>query len=98
MVYVVERDLAGLSSSDLLRGLYRSILVLQEQGAPVSGYLDSTIVLNDEACSATSKARPRPIGRPEPGAGLPFDRIVRAVTVKPKGEVDDASAFHSCDR
>jgi hypothetical protein len=88
MVYVVERYLPGLFRSDLLRGLSR--LEQGEERAdeePVVRYLGSTIVLGDEACfcqfegpseAAVAEANRR--------AGLPFDRIVPAVTVKPKGE------------
>jgi hypothetical protein len=88
MVYVVERYLPGLLRSDLLRGLSR--LGRVEDGAEETAavrYLDSTIVLEDEACfcrfegpseAAVAEANRR--------AGLPFDRIVPAVTVKPKGE------------
>ena len=89
MVYVVERYLPGLSRSDLLRGLSR---LEQESRAPQRDpevrYLGSTIVLGDEACfcqfegpsaAAVAEANRR--------AGVPFDRIVPAVTVKPEGEV-----------
>jgi hypothetical protein len=88
MVFVVERYLPGLLRSDLLcrlsrleRGEGRA-----EEPAEVR-YLGSTIVLGDEACycefegpseAAVAEANRR--------AGLPFDRIVSAVTVTPKGE------------
>ena len=82
MVYVVERYLPGLVRSDLLLGLSRI------EGALEVDYLGSTIVLEDEACycrfegpSVTAVAE---VNR---RAGLPFDRIVPAITVKPKGEV-----------
>jgi hypothetical protein len=88
MVYVVERYLPGLLRSDLLRGLSRlEQLKNADQGQAVR-YLGSTIVLEDEACychfdgldeAAVAEANRR--------AGLAFDRIVLAVTVKPKGEV-----------
>ena len=83
MVYVVERYLPGLSRSDLLQGLSRL-----ERDREVR-YLGSTIVLGDEACfcqfegpseAAVAEANRR--------AGLSFDRIVPAVSVRPtKGEV-----------
>ena len=83
MVYVVERYLPGLSRSDLLQGLSRL-----ERDREVR-YLGSTIVLDDEACfcqfdgpseAAVAEANRR--------AGLSFDRIVPAVSVRPtKGEV-----------
>jgi hypothetical protein len=85
MVYVVERYLPGLSRSDLLRGLTR----LEHSAETEVRYLGSTIVLADEACfcefegpseAAVAEANRR--------AGLSFDRIVLAVTVRPmKGEL-----------
>ena len=85
MVYVVERYLPGLSRSDLLRGLTR----LEQVSETEVRYLGSTIVLGDEACfcefegpseAAVAEANRR--------AGLSFDRIVLAVTVRPmKGEL-----------
>ena len=88
MVYVVERYLPGLSRSDLLHELAK---LERTQELPYEAgevrYLGSTIVLGDEACycrfegpseAAVAEANRR--------AGLPFDRIVPAVTVTPKGE------------
>ena len=88
MVFVVERYLPGLSRSDLLHELSR-LERTQESPCEAGGvrYLDSTIVLGDEACycrfegpseAAVAEAKRR--------AGLSFDRIVPAVTVTPKGE------------
>jgi len=87
MVYVVERYLPGLSRSDLLRGLSRLQQLVGRAGDDSEvRYLDSTIVLPDEACycrfegpseAAVAEANRR--------AGLPFDRIVPAVTVNPEG-------------
>ena len=78
MVYVVERYLPGLSRSDLLQGLSRL-----ERDREVR-YLGSTIVLGDEACfcqfEAPSEAAVAEVNRK---AGLTFDRIVPAVSVKP---------------
>jgi len=88
MVIVVERYLPGLARSDLLHEL--ATLERSQKlrdGARVVRYLGSTIVLGDEACycrfegpseAAVAEANRR--------AGLPFDRIVPAVTVTPKGE------------
>jgi uncharacterized protein DUF4242 len=88
MVFVVERYLPGLARSDLLHEL--ATLERSQKlrdGARVVRYLGSTIVLGDEACycrfegpseAAVAEANRR--------AGLPFDRIVPAVTVTPKGE------------
>ncbi len=87
MVYVVERYLPGLNRSELLRGLLRL-----EQGSEKAyyrtevRYLGSTIVLRDEACfcqfEGPSSDAVAEINRQ---AGLPFNRIVPAVTVHPKG-------------
>jgi hypothetical protein len=89
MVYVVERYLPGLSRSDLLQGLSRLERVTRGWGEGAVRYLGSTIVLGDEACfcefegpsvAAVAEANRR--------AGLSFDRIVQAITVKPmEGEV-----------
>lgn len=89
MVFVVERYLPGLIRSDLL-GRLSSLerLGCQTDPEPVVRYLGSTIVLGDEACfcqfEGPSEAAVAEANRK---AGLPFDRIVRAITVKPKGDV-----------
>ena len=85
MVYVVERYLPGLSRSDLLRGLTR----LEQAAETEVRYLGSTIVLGDEACfcefEGPSEAAVADANR---RAGVPFDRIVPAVSVRPtKGEL-----------
>ena len=85
MVYVVERYLPGLSRSDLLRGLTR----LEQVSETEVRYLGSTIVLGDEACfcefEGPSEAAVADANR---RAGVPFDRIVPAVSVRPtKGEL-----------
>jgi Nickel responsive protein SCO4226-like len=87
MVYVVERYLPGLSRSDLLRGLLRLEQASEEpESCTAVRYLDSTIVLRDEACfcrfAGPSSTAVAEVNRQ---AGLPFDRIVPAVTVHPKG-------------
>jgi hypothetical protein len=87
MVYVVERYLPGLSRSDLLRGLLRleRVSEVAERGAEVR-YLDSTIVLSDEACFCRFEGPSSDVvAEVNRQAGLPFDRIVPAVTVHPKG-------------
>lgn len=87
MVYVVERYLPGLSRSDLLRGLLRLEQAGEEaeRGAEVR-YLDSTIVLRDEACFCRFEGPSSDaVAEVNRQAGLPFDRIVPAVTVHPKG-------------
>jgi hypothetical protein len=83
MVYVVERYLPGLTRSDILQGLSRL-----GRGSEVR-YLGSTIVLGDEACfcqfEGPSEAAVAEANRK---AGVPFDRIVTAVTVVPmKGDL-----------
>ena len=87
MVYVVERYLPGLSRSELLRGLLRleQVSEVAERGAEVR-YLDSTIVLRDEACFCRFEGPSSDaVAEVNRQAGLPFDRIVAAVTVNPKG-------------
>ena len=83
MVYVVERYLPGLIRSGLLQGLSRLELESEVR------YLGSTIVLGDEACfcqfEGPSEAAVAEANRK---AGVPFDRIVPAVTVVPtKGDL-----------
>ena len=89
MVYVVERYLPGLSRSDLSLRLSRlepATEALRTEGSAVR-YLGSTIVPEDEACfcefegpsvSAIAEANRR--------AGAPFDRIVPALAVRPRGD------------
>jgi hypothetical protein len=90
MVYVVERYLPGLSRSDLLHGLS---LLERAEGLGAEGlavrYLGSTIVLGDEACFCQFEGPSRAaVAEANLKAGLTFDRIVPAVTVRPtRGEV-----------
>lgn len=85
MVYVVERYLPGLSRSDLLRGLSRLERAAEREESGVR-YLDSTIVLRDEACYCRFEGPTEAaIAEANRRAGLPFDRIVPAVTVRPRG-------------
>ena len=87
MVYVVERYLPGLNRSELLRGLLRLEQGSEkaERGTEVR-YLDSTIVLRDEACFCRFEGPSSDaVAELNRQAGLPFDRIVPAVTVHPKG-------------
>jgi hypothetical protein len=82
MVYVVERYLPGLSRSDLLRGLSRLEVAAEREASGVR-YLDSTIVLRDEACYCRFEGPTETaIAEANRRAGLPFDRIVHAVTVE----------------
>jgi hypothetical protein len=87
MVYVVERYLPGLRRSDLLHVLLRLEQAGEEaeRGAEVR-YLDSTIVLRDEACFCRFEGPSSDaVAEVNRQAGLPFDRIVPAVTVHSKG-------------
>jgi hypothetical protein len=87
MVYVVERYLPGLHRSDLLRGLLR-LEHGDEKAARGSEvrYLGSTIVLRDEACFCRFEGPSSDaVAEVNRRAGLPFDRIVAALTVNPKG-------------
>ena len=87
MVYVVERYLPGLAHSELLHGLCRLERAEEEQREPHTvRYLGSTIVLGDDACfcqfEGPSEAAVAEANRE---AGLPFDRIVPALTVTREG-------------
>jgi hypothetical protein len=83
MVYVVERYLPGLFRSDLLRGLSRLEQAAEPEGdGPAVRYLGSTIVLGDEACFCQFEGPTEAaVAEANRKAGLPFDRIVPAVTV-----------------
>jgi hypothetical protein len=84
MVYVVERYLPGLVSSELLRSLQQLERVAGGSGDAPVRYLGSTIVPGDEACfcefDGPSEASVAEVNR---RAGLPFNRIVLAVIVSP---------------
>jgi hypothetical protein len=88
MVYVVERYLPGLSGSDLLRRLSEleeATERLWTESAEVR-YLGSTIVLKDEACYCRFEAPGQAaVAEANRRAGLSFDRIVPALTVRPEG-------------
>jgi hypothetical protein len=87
MVYVVERYLPGLLRCDLLHGLSRLERAeeLWAEGQAVR-YLGSTIVLRDEACFCEFEGpSEEAVAETNRRAGLPYDRIVHAVTVQPKG-------------
>ena len=84
MVYVVERYLPGLDQRKLVRMLRRlgnATEELRAEGTPVQ-YLGSTIVPGDEACfcqfEGASKAA---VVQANERAGVPFARIVAAITV-----------------
>ena len=89
MVYVVERYLPGLSDSHLLQGLSRlERAEIEREETGTVRYLGSTIVLEDEACYCRFEGPTEAaIAEANRRAGLPFDRIVPAVTVEPRGEV-----------
>jgi hypothetical protein len=87
MVFVVERYLPGLFKSDLLRRLSELERAMEGLWTESRGvrYLGSTIVLKDEACycqfaGPTAAA----VAEANRKAGLSFDRIVPALTVKPE--------------
>jgi hypothetical protein len=91
MVYVVERYLPGLVYPELLRSLQRLRRATDEARAEGTSvrHLGSTIVLGDEACfcefEGPSEASVAEVNR---RAGVPFDGIVPAVTVRiAKGEL-----------
>jgi hypothetical protein len=90
MVYVVERYLPGLSRSNLLHGLSR-LERAEGLGAerPAVRYLGSTIVLGDEACFCQFEGpSEEAVAEANRKAGLSFNRIVPAVTVRPtKGTI-----------
>jgi hypothetical protein len=84
MVFVVERYLPGLDRASLIRSLERlddAAGGMRDKGVPVR-YLGSTIILDDEACfcefDAPSAAA---VAEVNDRAGVPFDRVVRAVAV-----------------
>jgi hypothetical protein len=95
MVYVVERYLPGLHRSDLLSGLSRLEPMRAGTGAGAEvRYLGSTIVLRDEACFCRFEGPSSDaVAEVNRQAGLPFNRIVPAVTVHPKGA--EMSAYPS---
>ena len=84
MVFVVERYVPGLLRSDLLCRLSR---LERGEGRAEVRYLGSTIVLGDEACYCRFEGPTEAaVAEANRKAGLPFDRIVPAITVTPKGE------------
>jgi hypothetical protein len=97
MVFVVERYLPGLLRSDLLRGLSRLERTREDDGAVVR-YLGSTIVLGDEACfcrfDGPTAAAVAEVNRK---VGLPFDRIVPALTVtaERRGSMELSTRVHA---
>ncbi|HZC14414.1 MAG TPA: nickel-binding protein [Thermoleophilaceae bacterium] len=86
MVYVVERYLPGVSSSELERALVVLRRTTQEprsEGTPLR-YLGSTIVPDDEArfCQFEGPSHAA-VAEANRRAGVAFDRIVAAVAVSP---------------
>jgi hypothetical protein len=86
MVYVVERYLPGVSSSELERALVvlrRTTREMRGEGTPVR-YLGSTIVSDDEACFCQFEGPSQAaVAEANRRAGVAFDRIVPAVAVLP---------------
>ena len=86
MVFVVERYIPGLSHSELLRGLARLEGERERRGEGSHvRYLGSTVVLEDEACFCQFEGPTEAaVAEANQTAGLPFDRIVSAVNVRPE--------------
>jgi hypothetical protein len=86
MVYVVERYLPGVSSSELERvldGLRRTTREMRGEGTPVR-YLGSTIVPEDEACFCQFEGPSQAaVAEANGRAAVAFDRIVPAIAVSP---------------
>ena len=84
MVYVVERYLPGLDQRQLLHMLEKLGQVTRElsiEGTHVR-YLGSTIVPDDEACFCQFEgASEAAVAEANERAGVPFARIVAAITV-----------------
>ena len=84
MVYVVERYLPGVSSSELERALdalRRTTREMRGEGTTVR-YLGSTIVPDDEACFCQFEGPSQAaVAEANRRAGLAFDRIMPAVAV-----------------
>ena len=84
MVYVVERYLPGLDQDqllDMLGNLGRATEELRGRSTLVR-YLGSTIVPGDDACFCQFEgASEAAVAQANERAGVPFDRIVAAVTV-----------------
>jgi hypothetical protein len=84
MVYIVERYLPGLTHSDLLRGLARLTKEQLQAEPSLVRYLGSTVVLGDEACFCQFEGPSvEAVADANDRAGLPFNRIVPALTVTP---------------
>ena len=84
MVYLVERYLPDLDQRRLVRmlgKLGKATEELRAEGTPVQ-YLGSMIVPGDEACFCQFEgASEAAVAQANERAGVPFDRIVAAVTV-----------------
>jgi hypothetical protein len=84
VVYIVERYLPGVSSSELermLAGLRRSTLELRGEGTPVR-YLGSTIVPDDEACLCQFESPSQAaVAEANLRASVAFDRIVPVIAI-----------------
>jgi uncharacterized protein DUF4242 len=84
VVFIVERYLPGRDQKrlvDMLGNLGRVTQELRDEGTLVQ-YLGSTIVPGDEACFCHFEgASEAAVAQANERAGVPFDRIVVAVTV-----------------
>lgn len=84
MVYVVERYLPGVSSSELERRLDElndATRAMRGEGTPVR-YLGSTIVEDDDACFCQFEGPSQEmVAEVNRRAGVAFDRVVPAIAV-----------------
>ena len=89
MVYVVERYMPGVSSSELERALValsRTTREMRGEGTPVR-YLGSTIVPDDEACFCQFEGPSQAaVAEANRRARVAFDRISPAVAVSPAAQ------------
>jgi hypothetical protein len=91
MIYVVERYVPGVSSSELERALValrRTAREMRGEGTPVR-YLGSTIVPDDESCFCQFEGPSQAaVAEANRRARVAFDRIVPAVAVSPATQED----------
>jgi Protein of unknown function (DUF4242) len=89
MVYVVERYMPSVSSSELQRALValsRTTREMRGEGTPVR-YLGSTIVPDDEACFCQFEGPSQAaVAEANRRARVAFDRISPAVAVSPAAQ------------
>jgi hypothetical protein len=91
MVYVVERYLPGISSSELqqmLDGLRATTRQMRKEGTPIR-YLGSTIVPDDESCFCQFEGPSQAaVAEANRRAGVAFARILPVIAVAPGCEGD----------